>query len=299
MIEIYYIVALILGLCVGSFLNVVIYRVPNGMSLIKPNSHCPKCGREIKWYDNIPVLSYVILRGKCRFCKCHISFRYAFVEILNAVLWVLCVYCFYNTSVLLMCLYAVVCSLLIVIALIDLEHMFILDRFIIMLLIVGVLLCVFTGNVAWTDRLIGLAAGGGVMLAFYGLGFVLFKREALGIGDIKLMAVCGLILGYKSVLFAIFVGAIVGAVVLSVVARQKNAVVDDENNQNINDNQLKNCGDCRVAKNEIDSEVDCESENEKIEGKRKEFPFAPFLCFGVLIAMFVGDFVINWYVNIF
>ena len=87
-----YVVALILagvlGLCVGSFLNVVIYRLPNGMNLAKPASHCPKCKKEIKWYDNIPVLSYIILGGKCRNCKTHISFRYTLVELLNAILWV-------------------------------------------------------------------------------------------------------------------------------------------------------------------------------------------------------------------
>ena len=318
MIGIYYIMALILGLCVGSFLNVVIYRVPNGISLIKPNSHCPKCKSEIKWYDNIPILSYLILRGRCRVCKCHISSRYVFVEILNAVLWVLCVYCFYNISILLMLLYAVVCSLLLVIALIDLEHMYILDRFIIMLLIVGVVLCLFTGNVAWSSRLFGLAVGGGVMLAFYGLGFLLFKREALGIGDIKLMAVCGLIVGYKAILLAIFIGAIVGAVVLLAVAKNKIAVCGNkmqcgsvENSasrceaENVGTNLNKNCG-AKLNENSA-NEKQIENENcglNNEEGanlnanasqfesdeqggseKQKEFPFAPFLCFGVVVAM--------------
>ena len=89
-----YILAGLIGLCVGSFLNVVIYRVPNGMNISKPASHCTKCGYELRWYDNIPILSYLMLGGKCRKCKEHISIRYTLVEIFNMLLWLLSVYLF-------------------------------------------------------------------------------------------------------------------------------------------------------------------------------------------------------------
>ena len=91
-----YILAGLVGLCVGSFLNVVIYRVPNDMSLAKPASHCPKCGYVLHWYDNIPILSYLMLGGKCRKCKEHISIRYTLVEIFNMLLWLLSVYLFWE-----------------------------------------------------------------------------------------------------------------------------------------------------------------------------------------------------------
>ena len=90
------VLTILLGLCVGSFLNVVIYRLPNGMSLAKPASHCPKCQNPIRWYDNIPVVSYLILGGKCRHCKEKISFRYPFVELFNTAMWFLCLLCFTN-----------------------------------------------------------------------------------------------------------------------------------------------------------------------------------------------------------
>ena len=93
------VLTILLGLCVGSFLNVVIYRLPLGQSLAKPKSHCPKCNAPIKWYDNIPVLSYIILGGKCRHCKEKISFRYPAIEILNAVLWFACLTLFTNLIV--------------------------------------------------------------------------------------------------------------------------------------------------------------------------------------------------------
>ena len=93
-----YVLSGILGLCVGSFLNVVIYRWPNNMSIAKPSSHCPTCKYELRWYDNIPVLSYLMLGGKCRSCKTHISFRYTAVEVANTVLWLLCAFLFWRHS---------------------------------------------------------------------------------------------------------------------------------------------------------------------------------------------------------
>ncbi|MGN1227228.1 MAG: prepilin peptidase [Christensenellales bacterium] len=254
MIEIIYIMTAILGLCVGSFLNVVIYRVPNKMSVVKPASHCPNCNKEIKWYDNIPILSYFILGGKCRNCKAYIPIRYTLIEIGNAVLWLLCLVCFYRQGIVLSVLMMFVCSVLLIVACIDFEHMIIFDRFQIVLFVLGVLMCIFCTDISFVERIIGFFVGGGIMLLFYGLGYLLFKKEALGIGDIKLMAVCGLIIGYKNIILAILIGAIIGAVVLSILNRKE---------------------------------------------KNKEYPFAPFLCFGVIVALFVGNLIINAYLSLF
>ena len=128
----------ILGLCVGSFLNVVIYRLPNGMNLAKPASHCPKCNNPIKWYDNIPVLSYLILGGKCRHCKEHISIRYTIVELLNALLWVGAVLMFWSRNIPYTITVCIACSILICIFFIDLEHYIIPDSMIITILLMSI-----------------------------------------------------------------------------------------------------------------------------------------------------------------
>ena len=101
-----YVFAGLFGICIGSFLNVVIYRVPNGMSVAFPGSHCPKCGYQLKWYDNIPVLSYLMLGGKCRGCKERISPRYATVELANMLLWLLSVALFWERSIVFACVAA-------------------------------------------------------------------------------------------------------------------------------------------------------------------------------------------------
>ena len=143
MMIVVYVLAGLLGLCVGSFLNVVIYRVPNGMSIATPPSHCPKCGYRLRAVDNIPVLSYVFLGGKCHNCKEHISFRYTAVELLNMALWLLCVLIFWKKSIVYACMAAAACSVFICIAFIDLEHQLIFDRFIITLFVLGVVAIIF------------------------------------------------------------------------------------------------------------------------------------------------------------
>ncbi|MBR3790898.1 MAG: prepilin peptidase [Clostridia bacterium] len=212
MMAIVYIFVAILGLCVGSFLNVLIYRVPNQMSIIKPDSHCPNCKKKLKWWHNIPVLSWLCLGGRCAYCRTPISPRYIMVEILNMVLWLGCALVFWKINIVLATSMMIGCSILITIAFIDFEHKYIPDRFQIALLIVGILCAIFDPVWGWASHVIGLFVGGGVLLLFYGLGFLLYKKEALGFGDVKLMAVCGLILGWQSVLVALFFGAILGAI---------------------------------------------------------------------------------------
>ena len=206
-----YLLTIILGLVVGSFLNVLIYRVPLGKNIAFPASHCPNCKAQLRWYDNIPVLSWLMLGGRCRYCKNPISPVYIIVEILNMLLWLVCVFVFWKTSIVLAVAFALISSILIVITFIDFKHKWIPDRFQIALLVLGVVVAIF-GPLGWQTHLIGLFVGGGILLAFYGIGRLVFKREALGIGDIKLMAVCGLILGWQGVILALILGSVVGAV---------------------------------------------------------------------------------------
>ncbi len=209
-----YVLTGIVGLCVGSFLNVVIYRVPEKMSIAYPSSHCPQCGYSLKWYDNIPVLSYIILGGKCRQCKKHIPFRYTAVEILNTVLWLLCAFVYLPGAPVYACLNALVCSLLICVAFIDLEHMLIFDRFQIMLAVPALLSVFFDKEFAWYSHLIGALGG---FLVFWAVGAAVTKikgQEALGGGDIKLAAVMGLFLGWQRFLLAMLIASITASICL-------------------------------------------------------------------------------------
>lgn len=251
-----YVLAGVLGLCIGSFLNVVIYRTPNNMSLAKPNSHCTTCGYELKWYDNIPVLSYIMLGGKCRKCKQKISPRYMLVEIFSAVCYLLSVYIFWEQSIVYACLSAITSSVLICIFFIDLEHMLIFDRFQIITLVLGVVAIFFDGYTAWYDHLIGFFGGGLIFLLIYYGAILILKKEGLGFGDVKLAFVTGLLLGWQKFLLAIFIASILAVIILLIVR--------------------------------------CFSKSEE-----KEYPFAPFITAGVLIAMLFGSQIISWYLSLF
>ncbi len=207
-----YSLAGILGLCVGSFLNVVIYRLPNEMSLSKPGSHCVKCNYSLKWYDNIPVLSYLLLGGKCRKCKAGISPRYMVVELINAAFWLLAVALFWEKSPVYACAVAVVCSSLICIFFIDLAHMLIYNRFTLLVALGGVV-AMLTGDARY-DHLIGAIVGGVSFLGLYYGALAVLKQEGLGFGDVKYAAAAGLLLGWQKFLFAILVASVVGAVVM-------------------------------------------------------------------------------------
>jgi leader peptidase (prepilin peptidase)/N-methyltransferase len=216
-----YVLSGILGLCVGSFLNVVIYRWPNNMSIAKPNSHCPTCKYELRWYDNIPVLSYLMLGGKCRSCKTHISFRYTAVEVANTVLWLLCAFLFWQKSIPLACIYMLVCSIFICIFFIDLEHKIILDRFQIALLVLGVASIFFDKDVSWGSHIIGGLAG---FVVFYLIswGFEITRhKEGLGGGDVKLAGVVGLLLGWERLLLGLLIATIPAAIILALLSRGK------------------------------------------------------------------------------
>ena len=216
-----YVLSAVFGLCVGSFLNVVIYRLPNKMSLAKPNSHCPSCKYELRWYDNIPVLSYLMLGGKCRKCKKHISFRYTAVELANTLLWLLCAFLFWEKSIPLACIYMVVSSVFICVFFIDLEHKIIFDRFQIILLVLGAASIFFDKDFGWLSHVIGGVVGFAV---FYLISWGFEKlcgKEGLGGGDVKLAGVVGLLLGWERLLLGLLIATIPAAVIMLILSKGK------------------------------------------------------------------------------
>jgi leader peptidase (prepilin peptidase)/N-methyltransferase len=205
-----YVIIFLFGLLFGSFFNVCIYRIPRQESIVFPPSHCPACGAHIKPWDNIPVLSFMLLRGKCRTCQAHISWRYPLVELLTAALFVACLYLYGFEP--LTVVYLVFGSALIVISFIDLDHQIIPDLISLPGLAVGVASSYFL-PIAWYESLIGALVGGGVILIIGYAGSIIFKKEAMGGGDVKLMAMIGAFLGWKLALLTIFFASLVGAVV--------------------------------------------------------------------------------------
>ena len=216
-----YVLAGILGLCVGSFLNVVIYRLPLGMSLATPPSHCPKCKYTLRWYDNIPVLSYIMLGGRCRSCKTHISFRYTAVELANTALWLLCAFLFWEKSIPLACIYMIVSSVFICVFFIDLEHQIIFDRFQIILLALGVVSIFFDKDCGWLSHVIGGTLG---LALFYLISWGFEKlcdKEGLGGGDVKLAGVVGLLIGWERLLLGLLIATVPAAVIMLILSKGK------------------------------------------------------------------------------
>jgi len=217
---------LCLGLAIGSFLNVCIYRLPAKRSLLRPGSHCPHCGSPIRPYDNIPLLSYLILTGRCRQCKAKISIRYPLVELLTGLLFV-ALFVVYGPTLQFLIFSLLVASLL-VITLIDLDLSIIPDRITLPGIVIGLLLSPFSTHLGSgvrgiTTAAIGLAVGGILFFLIALLGELIFKKESMGGGDIKLAAMLGAFLGWKGALvsffLAFFVGAIVGGVMVLVSSK--------------------------------------------------------------------------------
>jgi leader peptidase (prepilin peptidase)/N-methyltransferase len=257
-----YIATFLFGLIIGSFLNVCIYRIPRGLSITIPSSRCPSCKTPIRPWDNIPIVSYLLLGGKCRFCKARISFRYPFVEFLNGVLYVEVLWKFgigWHTLV-----YLVFFSSLIVITFIDMDFQIIPDR----ITLPGIPLGLVAGSFLLPDpflrssllgikkSLLGAFAGFGLFYIVAFSGSALFKKEALGGGDIKMMAMVGALTGWKGVLSTTFFGSLTGTIVGIFLMLLK--------------------------------------------GKKKEtkIPFGPFLALGAAITIFFGQEILSWYISV-
>lgn len=217
--------AFVFGAIVGSFLNVVIYRVPAGKSIVRPGSHCA-CGKPIAWYDNIPILSWFLLRGKARCCGRPYSFRYPFVELLTGLLFLWCWSRFgVETPGKALCGMLFI-STLVCATFIDLDHMIIPDVFTIWTGVAGVILSVLVpqlhGRVhefqmiasvqAGADALQGLFIGSGLVLWIALLAEEILKKEAMGFGDVKFVGAIGAFCGWKGAVFSVFGGAVVGTV---------------------------------------------------------------------------------------
>ncbi|WHH59664.1 A24 family peptidase [Petroclostridium sp. X23] len=197
---------LIFGLVIGSFLNVCIYRIPLKQTIVTDPSHCVACGKRIKWYDLIPVISYIILGGKCRVCKQKISMKYPLVELFNGAVY-LWIYSFYGLSVQFYA-FGFLASCLIVISFIDFEHQIIPNGIIIFMMIFGIIFPYFNKSLGYSDAVIGFFAASIPLLII-----AILSRGGMGGGDIKLMAVAGLFLGWKLILLALILGCIVGSVI--------------------------------------------------------------------------------------
>ena len=204
------VIVALFGLFIGSFLNVCIYRIQKGESIVWPPSHCPKCTKALKPWDNIPVISYLILKGRCRYCTEPISVRYPVVELLSALLAVSLLYRF-GMSVTFLIYYLWAC-VLIIITFIDLDIQIIPDTLSLGGIVVG-LLVVYWLPITYKDALFGLVLGGGLLLAIiYGYYF-LTKKEGMGGGDVKLLAMIGVFTGWQGVLFTVFAASLMGSMV--------------------------------------------------------------------------------------
>jgi leader peptidase (prepilin peptidase) / N-methyltransferase len=255
--------AFILGAVVGSFLNVCICRMPNDESIVSPPSHCPKCNYQIRWYDNIPILSYLFLKGRCRGCGERISPQYPLVELINGLL-ALALFLKFDTGLpqdlfgasgFLFLVFFLFCSALVVVTFIDLEHQIIPDAITLPGIVIGFAVSFFT-PLGWLNSLIGIIAGGGSLLLVASLYELLTKKEGMGGGDVKLLAMMGAFFGWKAILFIVFASSLFGSVIgVALMVAQKK--------------------DSKLA-----------------------IPFGPFLAGAAVLYLFYGPQIINWYLNV-
>ncbi|WP_111572853.1 prepilin peptidase [Halanaerobium saccharolyticum] len=199
------IVFFLIGLVIGSFLNVVIYRLPEGKSIIYPPSHCSDCGQKLSPLELIPVLSYIFLRGKCKTCGTDISIRYPIIELLTGIIFIINYFCFSDLIILAAGL--IFSSLLIVLTMIDFDHQILPDKLTLGGLIVGLLFSFFRSDISVIYSLAGIMAAGGLLFLIAYL-----SKGGMGGGDIKMMAMVGSFTGPIIAVSAIFLGALIALV---------------------------------------------------------------------------------------
>ncbi len=198
-----YIMIFLYGIVIGSFLNVCIYRIPKGESIV-PSSHCMSCNHKLAWYDLFPLFSYLLLKGRCRYCKAKVSVQYPVIEALNGILYIIVFMANgFNMQSVLFCLMT---SALLVISIIDERTFEIPPALNVFILVLGIFVCILDfSNIA--EHLIGMVC---VSLALY-LLYIFSGGAAIGGGDVKLMGAAGLVLGWKLITLAFFLGCIIGA----------------------------------------------------------------------------------------
>jgi leader peptidase (prepilin peptidase)/N-methyltransferase len=211
------IVAGVFGALIGSFLNVCIYRLPKGRSIVWPGSACGSCGHMLAWFENIPLVSYLVLRGRCRECRSPISLRYPFVELLTAAMFA-GAFWYYGPTLLLVSRLVFGCALIVLFA-IDLEYHLLPNAITIPGIVAGFAFSLFTPP-GWFASLLGIVLGGGVLWAIAEGYYLLRHEEGLGMGDVKMLAMIGAFVGWKltlvTLMMASFAGSLVGlALILS------------------------------------------------------------------------------------
>lgn len=266
------VVSFILGLMIGSFLNVCISRMPSGASVVKPRSKCPKCEKPIAWYDNIPIISWLILRARCRNCGQPISFIYPFVELLTGMMFLIVYLRFGNTLATPVYMYIV--AGLIVVTFVDIAEMIIPNE----ITFPGIPLGIACSIIAMLypesgllvndplDALYGLLLGGGSMVFLDRLAVWVLKKPGMGFGDAKLLAMMGAFLGWKCVLLIIILASFLGSVI----------------------------GITQILAGKTKVKLELE-EGEEVEGHY--LPFGPYLVVGSIVAMFYGEKLINLYLS--
>lgn len=208
------ILVFIVGLCIGSYLNVLAYRIPKGMSTSKGKSMCPNCGKTLKTYELIPIFSYILLKGKCHKCHEKISIIYPIIELLTATLF-LATYLVFGFSFEFF-LYILVLSIMVVIIVIDYRYKYIPDRLNFSILGLGLIYTIYKGindTYQFFDHFLGLFIGFFIVFLIRRIGYILFKKEAMGFGDVKLLAGLGLLLGFKAAIFIFFGGCILASII--------------------------------------------------------------------------------------
>lgn len=244
-----------LGAIIGSFLNVCIYRMIRKESIIRPGSHCPHCKQGIAWYDNIPLISYIFLAGRCRHCQKKISLRYILVELLTALLFLFLLH--YAGLSLVFWIYAAFISSLVVVSFIDIEIQEIPDEISLSGIVIGLALSAafpvlqhtLSHKTAFLRSFLGIFAGGGAIYLTGMIGDAIFKKETMGGGDVKLMAMVGAFIGWKFALLTFFIAPFFGSVVGIIL---------------------------------------------KIKEGKSLIPYGPFLSLGALISIVWGEAIIHW-----
>ena len=198
----------IFGICIGSFLNVCIYRLPEKRSIVHPRSMCPGCGTLIRFYDNIPILSYLLLKGKCRHCGAGISFRYPVIEFISGI-FAVGVFLKFGLGVESLIYYTFI-AVLLVITFIDIDHQIIPDVISLPGIPVFFAASFALPNISFVESILGILIGGGSLWLVAQLYYLLTRKEGMGGGDIKLLAMMGALIGWKGVLFTIFTASAVG-----------------------------------------------------------------------------------------
>lgn len=266
----YVIFAVVFGAIMGSFFNMLIYRVPRGISILTPLSFCPACGQSIPWWANIPIVSYLLLKRKCAYCKEPIPIRYLLVELITPAAYVLLYLKNVNTGIFQWGIEALFVSLLIIITFTDIETYIIPDVFSIGGIFAGIALSPWNANLTFVESIVGILVGGGVLLLVaYGY-YKVRGIEGMGGGDVKLLAMIGAFTGWKGAILALFSSALIGAIAGLIIIFS-----------------------ARKDKSEITESNETSSQS----ALYTMIPYGPFLAIGGLGALLWGNTFWNWYLS--